>query len=226
MRALPFTSSMKRLVVGVLLASTVGLNLVSPIAYARLSDMLKRPPVLYLPSQLLPGKEATFSVKAKPGMTVTLYLSTQSAGFSLPDGRPLNVGDPVVTEETVVPETGVATFKLQLPEMIGDPGMKRYAQAVVWSEPDKLDAEVAEIFSPVGVTVDNSIEVGVLPDEGTTMLLPSGNNEMSGLMRGMAAWSDVRGSDRKKQLIDDGGINQNRQLDQTINVAPNPLGLR
>lgn len=193
----------------------------------RLSDLIKRPPQLYLPSQLLPRAQAVFTVKAKAGQHVTLMLSTQPSGYSLPDGRALNIGEPVVKEEMLVPETGVATFTIALPDSIGDPGMKRYVEAIVWGQEDLSDAERAEVFnSTVGVAAtDNSVEVGVPPSGGETMFLPSGNPAMGNLIRGISALGETTGNDRKKQLIDTGTINTDRQIDRTLNLTPGSAGL-
>ena len=217
--------NLKVLFVTVLLCTSIA-SLQNSAYAGRLSDSIKRPPQLYLPSQLLPGQQAVFTVKAKAGQHVTLILSTQSSGYTLPDGRPLSIGDPVVEQSTVVPETGVATFALDLPDSIGDPGMKRYVEALVWTQEDLSDAERAEVFNTHigGVTEDNSVEVGVAADGGTTMFLPAGNTAMGGLIRGITALGETNGSDRKKQLIDTGAINKDRQLDRTLNLMPSSNG--
>ena len=54
------------------------------------------------------------------------------------------------------------------------------------------------------------------------MLIP-GDPTVGNLMRSMNTLSDVKNDPRKRQLIDTGNINRDRQLDRNLNAQPNGL---
>src|SRR5690606_34089973 len=88
---------------------------------------------------------------------------------------------------------------------------KQYAEAMVWSGADQQDVELVQIIDASGKTVSiNSIPVGEAGDEGNTMVLP-GDPSLGNVFRSLGTMSDIHNDPRKKQLVDDGKINRDRQ---------------
>lgn len=185
-----------------------------------LKDLIKREPELYMPSQLLPAQTASFTVKAKAGQHLRLMISTQSEGYALENGIPLRIGEPNVTEETIVPENGIAVVNISLPEEIGDVGMQRYVEVVTWSAPDMSDAQIAKIIDPkIGLSQENAIAVGAPVNDDNLGFLP-GDAQMGQVLRSISAMSSAGNDKRKKALFDDGEIDRTREIDRNLPLAP------
>ena len=194
---------------------------VAPTSQAlTLSDLVKQPPQLYLPSQIIPGETATFTLKAKPGRHARLILSSSRKGVSLLNGFAMHTGKPTVEEEVIVPASGVVQIPIKMPkdpEILGD---RQFIEAMVWSSPDQSDIQEAQLMGQSGTpTSDNKIVVGVEPDKGSVLILP-GDNSMSGVLRSINSMAEVGNDPRKKQLLDNGDINRSRAIDQTLDLEP------
>ena len=193
-----------------------------PASAGRLSNLIEKPTQVFMPSQLLPNTTAIFTLKAPAGKKATLFLSTQAKGYVLTNGIPLRVGTPVIEQTITIPESGVGIIEVSLPEQIGDPGLKRYVEVVLYTAEDMNDAIVADIINPkTGVAGDNAIAVGSPPEDLPLSVLP-GDAKMAGMLRSLAAYNDASGDSRKKELLDDGKINTDgeRQIDKTLILMP------
>ncbi len=193
----------------------------------KLSDLVKQPPTLYLPTRVVPGQKAVFTLKGKPGKNVKVILSSSSRGLTLPNGTELRVGAPIAQAEGVIPSSGVLELQLPMPgedEITSD---KEYVEAFVWSAPDQSDAESAVFVEHSGLkTENNAVNVGYEADPGNTMLIPGGDPTIGSLMRSINTLNDIGDDPRKKQLVDDGQINRSRRLDQNLNLSPSASPLR
>ncbi len=183
---------------------------------AKLSDLIKRAPQLFLPSQILPGQTTTFTVKGKPGKQVKLILSDTAVNRELDSGVTLRVGEPVLEKEVTIPETGVVQIPVEIPQNIGEAGQRKFVEAIVWSSPDQSDAEVVQIIESSGnETTENAVMVGAEPDRGNTILVP-GDPNLANVMRTLDTLSNTSQDPRKRDLIDSGAINRKRQLDSNL----------
>lgn len=205
---------------GVTLAGYMVINSVdAPVSQgASLRDLIKRAPELYLPSQLIPGKKATFTVKGQVGQSVRVVVSSTQSGATLPNGISLQTGKPVVEATTVIPQSGVASVELTLSPESEDliPGDLAYVDAVVWRAETMADAQRAQIMTPGG---ENSLAVAEEADAGAMLVVP-GDSSMTRMIRAVTTLGEANSDPRKRQLLDDGTINQNRPIDRTLNVAP------
>jgi hypothetical protein len=212
---------------GVLLASIFFLGtFFSPAAEAlKLSDLVKQAPQLYLPSQLVPGQPATFTLKGKSGQNYELILSAESQGTKLPDGTALPVGKATVSQKGVLPASGVVEITVKVPDDEDALGDKQYVEAYVWMTADKSDAKLAEVIKNSGEkALENSIEVGTQPDHGNFLVLP-GDSQVTNVMRSLDSLNQATQDPHKMDLLDTGDINRNRQIDQNLNLQQQPGGL-
>ena len=185
-----------------------------------LKDLIKRPPELYMPSQLVASQTVSFTVKAQAGQHLRLMISTQPKGYSLENGLLLRIGEPNVTEETIVPANGIAVINVKLPDEIGDPGMQRYVEAVTWSADDMTDAQIATIIDPKeGLSQSNAISVGTPPNDDNLGFLP-GDAQMGQVLRSISAMNNAGNDERKKKLFDTGEINRDRDIDRRLPLTP------
>lgn len=194
---------------------------VTPIHAAKLSDLVRKNPQLFLPSQIIPGKTAVFTVKGKPGQQIRLILSSTSKGTDLPNGLSLRVGRPTVEQTGVIPASGVLEMRIDTPEDYEALGEKQFVEAIVWSNPDQSDVKAADVIEHSGLVTDkNVVYVGEEAEAGSMMLVP-GDMGMSNMLRSLGTLNDVKDDPRKRNLIDNGDINRKRLIDQTLNNKPN-----
>lgn len=203
------------LILGGLLATNLCGQIMPQARASRLKDLIKKAPELYLPSQLLPNTVAKFTVKGQPGQKVLLMLSTQPQGYLLPNGMPLKIGEPNEAQEAVIPETGVVDIEMPMPDQIGEPGLKRFIEAVLYNNADMSDAQVASAINPeTGLPGLNAVAVGAIAENTNPGILP-GDAQTNQIFRSLTAFNEAQSDDRKKKLLDDGKINRDRANDQT-----------
>jgi len=212
----------RTMVLGALVLGTV----MFPVAQAaNLRDLIKRAPELYMPSQLIPGHKATFTVRGQAGQQVRVVVSATQSGATLPNGVALQVGKSVAEASGVIPASGVAALELTLPDSDDLlPGDMAYADAVLWTAENQADAQRAKVMQSTGLASgDNSLMVSEEADGGAMLVVP-GDSSMTQVMRAVSTMS-AASDPRKRQLIDDGTINQSRPLDRMLNIQPsNPTG--
>ena len=212
--------------VSVMTAQAIVLPETLPVAEASLSDLIKRPAQLFVPSQLLPGESAEFTVRAKAGASVELIVSSVNSGKSLPNGTPLRVGEPIARATGVIPATGVLKLTVTIPKALDMD--YQFVEAVLWRQPDQSDAEVAQLVGAVNREGhENLIAVGARTDKGSTMIMPMGDPQMANIMRSMQVIDETAGDERKRKLIDDGKIDRRRDIDKNLTrpITPNSGGL-
>lgn len=198
--------------VGILIAVVV-FCLGMPTGYAaKLSDLIKQPSQLYLPSQIIPGKTALFTIKSKPGRHVKVVLSRYAE----------SAGTPMIAQEAVIPVTGVLQLPIAIPDNPTALGDKQIVSAWVWSNPDQSDRETVQILSNAGTPSESrEVAVGTEPERGGFMLLP-GDTNMAGIMRSLTTLQEVGDDPRKRQLLDEGTINRKRELDKNLVPVSQP----
>lgn len=203
----------------------MGVATFSETQAGRLSDLVKQPPQLYLPSQIIPGKASVFTLKAKAGKQFRLILSSSPTGLELPNGISLPVGKPSIEEQGTIPLSGVREITINIPESLADLASKQFVAAIVWSDIDQSDMEMAQVIEHTGVTaMVNQVIVGAESDQGSTLIVP-GDPGMTNIMRSLSIMNEVGNDPRKRELIDDGKINRQRLIDRTLHVSPASSGL-
>ena len=209
-----------------------------PVAHSRsLKDLIKRPPEVYLPSQIVPGRIATFTIRGKAGEHVQLLISPFNKGKqALASGQDLRVGEAFVKETAVIPDSGMLDLEVQIPTQHYVYREKQYVEVIVWDEVPastgdiapvdgqdtaaetvKTNIRLAQMMNESGPTDDNSVWVGEPADDGQTLIIPGGG-EYTDVIRGLDQYNYVRGNERKKQLVDDGQINRDRDADKQLVV--------
>lgn len=201
--------------VGVITTQAIVLPETLTAEAASLSDLIKRPAQLFVPSQLLPGESAEFTVRAKAGSSVEVIVSSVNAGQTLPNGKALRVGKPLVSATGVIPASGVLKLTLTVPKMVDMD--YQFVEAVVWRQPDKSDADVAQLVGAVDREGNpNLIAVGARSDKGGTMIMPMGDPQMASILRSMQVMDETSSDERKRKLIDDGKIDRRRDIDKNL----------
>ncbi len=198
----------------------LGQSLLIPAHALRLSDLVKQKPEIYLPSQIIPGHSAVFTIKARPGSHIELFLSAQPNGKTFPSGLALRVGTPVVDQKAVMPAAGVMDLSVKIPGTSDQYEDEEYVEAVVWTKPDQSDAQLATIINHSGEqTANNIIDVNDEPEHGKMLVVP-GDSSMTSVLRSLNTLNDVSDDPRKRQLLDTGDINRGRQIDRALNNIP------
>lgn len=200
----------------------------SPQAHAgSLKDLIKRPVQCFLPSQIVPGQSATFTLRGKPGQHVMLYLSPfSSTKTTLPNGQSLRAGKAFIEGNGIIPDNGTLEIKLDIPQEPDILRDKQYVEAIVWQESTDESGEivrtnwgVAEMVNETGPTAENMVYVGEKGDGGHTLIVP-GSGEYVQVLRSLDQYNTISQSDRKKRLADDGAINRDRDLDRLLPITP------
>jgi len=200
-----------------------GISLCAVAGAFNLNDLVRQTPQLYLPSQILPGHQAVFTVKGKPGNQVTLILSGDTGDKVLPSGAHLHLGTTTVSEKAVIPASGVVEIPVAIPNDRNELGDVQYVEAVISSGPDQADGQPAQILDSNGhLATQNTVAVGTPPDKGHTLVIPGGDPTTTNLLRSVTTMYDVGNDPRKQQLLYDGDINRDRPLDQNLNMPTNP----
>lgn len=211
-----------RLLLSLLCLSGLSLSLLPDIPAARaekyqsrLGSLLLKKSDLYLPTRLVMGEEASFIVKAQPGHHVKLLISAENAGYTLPDGTPLRVGKDVQELIGVIPENGILELKLEMPKDAGLEGQTVYVEAVAGPSDESLNP--IDIVDPTGRRTDQNMLVIVKPSEkGGPSVLPSMPGMSPQVFQQLTTMSEIytNKDDARRQLLDGGDVNPNRQLDQ------------
>lgn len=213
----------KRVILGLcLLMLLAGVSMPAPSESASLKDLIKRPSELFLPTQIIPGRAAVFTLRGKPGQSYQFILSSMPHGTVLPNGVSLRVGKPTVEKTGVVPESGVVQIPVTLSEEVAIPGERQFVDAVVWTRPDKSDAQPAQMIEHTGIpTSANAVVVVPEPDKGNMLLIP-GDPGMSSLFRTLETLNQTSTDPRKKELLYEGDIDRSRYLDRNLQPGGTP----
>lgn len=220
-----------------LLLALVGVALLIPANAAqkhqsRLGRILLNRNMLYLPSRLVLGEENSFMVKAPAGSRVLLFISPQPAGYRLPDGQALRVGEEHEKIQGTVSEKGVLEILLPVPDEESWAGRKLYVDAVLippgMDGDDRVSGlETLQLVNAQGHRTDNNALVLALPaDEGNMMVMPSVPGMDPALFQRLNDFSAaLQGDERKKELLDMGDIDRDAEIDQnTLINRPGYLG--
>jgi hypothetical protein len=181
---------------------------------SRLSRLLLHRNDLYLPTRLVMGEDAHFVVKAQPGSKVKVLLSGKSEGYTLPNGMPLRVGEDAQELSGTVPENGVLELKMEMPKDPDLEGKVLYVDAVAGLTDDSLQP-VALVDATGRRTDVNTLTIVKPPEKGGTAILPSMPGLSPQVFNQLTQMGDAysKGDDRKN-LLDNGDINRDRQIDQ------------
>jgi hypothetical protein len=211
-----------RLLPSVLILASLALTTFPPQAHAaekyqsRLNSLLIRKNDVYLPSRLVIGESARFVVKAAPGSHVKLFLSTQAEGFSLPDGSLLRVGKDAQAVSGVVPESGILELQMEMPKTPELEGQYIYVDAVSGASEETL-SPMALVSSEGKRTGENALKI-VKPSQGGggAAVLPSMPGLSPQVFNQLTQLGDIYNNkdDSRRQLLDNGSINQDRQMDK------------
>lgn len=181
---------------------------------SRLNSLLLKKNDVYLPSRLVLGEEARFVIKAPAGSKVKVFLSSKAEGYILPNGTPLRVGEEVQELSGIVPESGVLQLQMEMPKDPELEGKVVYVDAVAGPSDEELAP--IDLVDPTGRRTTENVLAIVKPTErGGPSVMPTLPGLSPQLFNQLTTMTDVyaKGGD-KKQLLDDGDINRDRQIDQ------------
>jgi hypothetical protein len=182
---------------------------------SRLNSLLLKKNDVYLPSRLVIGEDAKFVVKAPAGTTVKIFLSSQGEGFVLPNGTPLRVGDGAQEVTGVIPENGILELKAAMPKDPELQGKVIYVDAVAGASDEEL-APIDLVDATGRRTMQNTLVLMKPAEIGGPSIMPSMPGVSPQLMNQLSTLGDVYGKqgDGRKQLMDTGEINQDREIDK------------
>jgi hypothetical protein len=182
---------------------------------SRLNKLLIRKSDLYLPTRLVLGEAGRFVVKAQPGSQVKVFISPKASGYVLPNGVPLRVGEEVQELSGTVPETGVLELMIEMPNQEGLDGKVIYVDAVAGPSDEAL-APIDLVDSTGRRTDTNTLVITKPAEKGGPMIMPSMPGFDPQMFNRLTTMGDIYTSqdERKKQLLDEGNVDPNRQMDQ------------
>ena len=182
---------------------------------SRLNKLLIHPSNLYLPSRLVLGEATRFVVKAQPGSLVRVLISTTGEGYQLPNGTPLRVGQEVQELSGTVPAAGVLELMLEMPKEESLAGRVVYVDAVAGPSDEALEP-INLVDSTGRRTESNTLVITKAAEVGGPMVMPGMPGFNPQVFSQLTTLGDVynSGDERKKQLLDNGNINKDREMDQ------------
>lgn len=182
---------------------------------SRLNSLLLKKNDAYLPTRLIIGEEAKFVVKAPAGSKVKVFLSSKGEGYMLPSGTPLRVGEDAQEISGVMPENGVLELKTQMPKDPELEGKIVYVEVVSGATDEDL-APIDLVDATGRRTTENTLVLMKQAEMGGPSLLPSmpgiSPQVLSQLSNMGSAFA--KGDNNQKQLLDDGTINRDREMDR------------
>lgn len=211
---------MKRLLLLVLTLIAVGLFWLVPAQaepyQSRLQQLVQQRASLYLPLRLVLGQDNQFTVKAKAGSKVMLYVSPTDGGFVTSNGIALRVGEENEKFFAEVPANGVALLTVELPADEEWENRELFVDAVVWQAEDYSDMEPIQMIDGSGRRTSHNALTMVKPAEkGGWAVMPNIPGVNAAALQQMQSTSDaMSGDERKKELLDDGDINRDTLLDK------------
>lgn len=218
---LPFQSKPIVAFVAVTMVASFGLGFVSSFSEAaekyesRLSRLLIRKSDVYLPTRLVLGEEARFVIKAAPGNQVKLLMSPSAEGYLLPNGTALRVGSDAQILEGTVPETGILELKMDMPKDPELEGKVLYVDAVAGLSEESLEP-MGMVDATGRRTGSNSLVIVKPAERGGPSILPNMPGLSPQVFNQLTQLGDVYSNkdDNRKNLLDNGDINRDRQMDQ------------
>lgn len=212
---------MKRLLLVMLTLLGVGLLWAMPARaeeyQSRLQQLVQQRASLFLPLRLVLGQDNQFTVKAKPGSKVMLYVSPTSGGFVTPNGIALRVGEDHEKFFAEIAGNGVAQLKVELPAEDEWENRELYVDAVVWQAEDYSDIQPMQMIDGSGRRTSANALTMVKPSEkGGWAIMPNIPGVNAAALQQLESTSNAlgEGNDRKKELLDDGDINRGTLLDK------------
>jgi hypothetical protein len=181
----------------------------------RLGQLLIQANEVYLPSRLVVGQDATFTIKAPAGSVAKVFLSPASSGYVLNNKLPLQVGDNPETLSGTVPASGVLQLKFTTPNNPELDGKSLYVDAVIGSTEQALNA--ATLIQANGhKTQQNQLAIVVPAKKNGPAVLPSMPGVSPQLFNQITNVVDTysKGDEDAKNMLDKGDINRDRPADQ------------
>lgn len=193
---------------------------------SRLNSLVRQKPTVYLPTRLILGESTNFVIKAQPGTHIALYVSPEDVGYAAPNGKPLRVGQTNEELKGDVPENGVLTLTLPIPQDPNLDGRAVFVEAIAWTRDDYRDLEVVTLMEATGrPAVRNMLAIAAPSDSGKGVnLMPSMPGMPQQLIQNMASVAGAQGDEDKKQMIDRGTRDTDLLYDRNSFLArPNSM---
>lgn len=183
---------------------------------SRLSQLRLNQSTLYMPSRLIIGEENRFIIKGTPGNKVRLLVSPQPEGMTLPNGTALRVSDEHEVLDGVIPENGVLSLMLPVPNEEQWVGNFLYVDAVTWKAEDSSDMAQLQLVDSTGRrATQNGLELAKASTRGGSAIMPAIPGMPANLMQQLNTAADaLTGDERKKSLIYDGSRDQDNLMDR------------
>jgi hypothetical protein len=183
---------------------------------SRLNSLLLRKNDVYLPNRLTLGQEARFIVKATPGSLVKLFVSAQGEGKILPNDVALRVGDDAQELSGIVPENGVLELKMDVPRDPDLEGRIVYVDAVAGTSEENLKP-INLVDSTGRRTDENALPMmaQVVGGSGPSVM-PAMPGVSPQVFNQLTTMGNIysQGDKEKKDLLDNGDINRDRNIDR------------
>ena len=117
-------------------------------------------PKLFLPSRLVLGQSAEFVIKGNPGSYAAIAMAESNKGAKPVFGHNVRLGaDRKLVALGKIPEQGIISLFVEAPIQGDLIGLPLYFEAVIWSNPDFSDMQIASTISPIE---NSASENGVL----------------------------------------------------------------
>jgi hypothetical protein len=183
---------------------------------SRLNSLLIRKNDVYLPNRLTLGQEARFIVKARPGSLVKLFISAEGQGKILPNDVALRVGNDAQELIGTVPESGVLELKMDVPKDPELEGRLVYVDAVAGTS--EADLKPIDLVDATGRRTDENTlpMMAQVVSGGGPSVMPAMPGVSPQVFNQLTTMGNIysQGDKEKKDLLDNGTINRDRNIDR------------
>jgi hypothetical protein len=183
---------------------------------SRLNSLLIRKNDVYLPNRLTLGQEARFIVKAQPGSLVKLFVSAEGQGKILPNDVALRVGNDAQELSGTVPENGVLELKMDVPKDPELEGRLVYVDAVAGTS--EADLKPIDLVDATGRRTDENTlpMMAQVSSGGGPSVMPAMPGVSPQVFNQLTTMGNIysQGDKEKKDLLDNGTINRDRNIDR------------
>ncbi len=193
---------------------------------SRLSQLIKQKPSLYKPTRFFVGEDNKVVVKAPAGNTVVLVMSPMPGETKAPNGDVLRVSTSHETLEQTATEKGVAVFTIPVPDDKRLKGQWVFIDGYTYKQPDFSDLQVFNLIDATGRPAShNRLAIQTRTSGEGTMLMPGIPGMDASMLRRLSTFGEVANDERKQDLVDDGSIDRDSQIDQnSFIVRPDGTG--
>jgi len=176
-------------------------------------------PLVYKPTKIILGQNASFMIKAAPGSYAALLFSDSDSGIVFNNQR-LRLGSVLITKNGIIPDKGLLELNLNLADSKKFKDNILYFEVIIGKDKDFTDAKVARIMAPGGrETTKNNLTISLPVDDpkkpSFTPVLPGSPFE---ILKTMEAIDKIQKGEPEEYASQTGKYSQTPVILRNINA--------